>query len=56
MDLYAFRVYMVEGFYIVTYALGIYLLNQLILFLTPKVDPALSNDSDVYTFAKIERA
>mmetsp|Transcript_2263 Transcript_2263/g.8067 ORF Transcript_2263/g.8067 Transcript_2263/m.8067 type:complete len:199 (+) Transcript_2263:150-746(+) len=36
---YFLRVYLVGGFYIVTYALGIYLLNLLIGFLTPKVDP-----------------
>lgn len=34
-----------QGWYIVTYALGIYLLNLFIAFLTPKIDPAL-NDID----------
>lgn len=29
-----------QGFYIVTYGLGIYLLNLLIAFLSPQVDPA----------------
>ena len=37
--LYILRVYIIEGFYIVTYALGIYLLNLLIGFLSPNVDP-----------------
>ena len=37
--LYLIRVYFLEGFYIVTYALGIYLLNLLIGFLSPNVDP-----------------
>lgn len=37
--LYAVRVYFVQGFYIVTYGLGIYLLNLLIGFLSPMVDP-----------------
>lgn len=37
--LYALRVYYVQGFYIVTYGLGIYLLNLLIGFLSPLVDP-----------------
>ncbi|KAK7263182.1 hypothetical protein RJT34_30768 [Clitoria ternatea] len=37
--LYALRVYFVEGFYIVTYGLGIYILNLLIGFLSPQVDP-----------------
>ena len=30
-----------QGWYIVTYALGIYHLNLFIAFLTPKIDPAL---------------
>ncbi|CAO2813462.1 unnamed protein product [Amaranthus hypochondriacus] len=37
--IYALRVYFVEGFYIITYALGIYILNLLIGFLSPLVDP-----------------
>ncbi|KAF7810880.1 protein RER1B-like [Senna tora] len=39
--IYVLRVYYVEGFYIVSYGLGIYLLNLLILFLSPLVDPGL---------------
>lgn len=39
--LYFIRVYYVEGFYIITYALGIYILNLLIGFLSPLVDPEL---------------
>ncbi|OTF69960.1 RER1-like protein [Euroglyphus maynei] len=35
------RVIIYQGFYIVTYALGIYYLNMLIAFLTPKIDPAV---------------
>ncbi|KAJ1260955.1 hypothetical protein BS78_10G271100 [Paspalum vaginatum] len=38
---YALRVYYVRGFYVVTYGLGIYLLNLLIGFLSPMVDPEL---------------
>ena len=34
---YFLRVYLVNGWYIVTYGLGIYLLNQLIGFLSPQV-------------------
>jgi hypothetical protein len=37
--IYLLRVYVVGGFFIVTYALGIYLLNLLIGFLSPSVDP-----------------
>ena len=36
----------VQGWYIVTYALGIYLLNLLIAFLTPKIDPAIAQFED----------
>ncbi|XP_058092055.1 protein RER1B-like [Magnolia sinica] len=39
--IYFLRVYYLQGFYIVTYGLGIYLLNLLIGFLSPKVDPEL---------------
>ncbi|KAL8264550.1 hypothetical protein R6Q59_022680 [Mikania micrantha] len=39
--LYALRVYYVQGFYIITYGLGIYILNLLIGFLSPLVDPEL---------------
>jgi len=37
--LYIIRVYSVGGFFIITYALGIYLLNLLIGFLSPSMDP-----------------
>jgi len=30
-----------QGWYIITYALGIYHLNLLIAFLSPRIDPAL---------------
>lgn len=33
-----------QGWYIVTYALGIYHLNLFIAFLTPKIDPAMDFD------------
>lgn len=36
---YAIRVYLLQGFYIVTYGIGIYNLNLLIGFLSPQVDP-----------------
>ena len=35
--IYFVRVYLLNGWFIVTYALGIYLLNQLIGFLSPQV-------------------
>ena len=37
--LYVLRSATVGGFYIISYALGIYLLNLLIGFLAPKIDP-----------------
>ncbi|XP_065842153.1 protein RER1-like [Oscarella lobularis] len=40
--LYSVRVYLLEGWYIITYALGIYVLNLLIAFLSPKIDPAVA--------------
>ncbi|MCL7021787.1 hypothetical protein MKW94_019663 [Papaver nudicaule] len=40
-SIYILRVYYVQGFYIVSYGLGIYLLNLLIGFLSPKVDPEM---------------
>ncbi|KAF5752876.1 Protein RER1A -like protein [Tripterygium wilfordii] len=39
--IYAVRVYMVEGFYIITYGLGIYMLSLLIGFLSPQIDPEI---------------
>lgn len=41
IGLYAFRVARWGGFYIVTYAIGIYNLNLLLGFITPSVDPEL---------------
>ncbi|GAB2224864.1 hypothetical protein Droror1_Dr00005642 [Drosera rotundifolia] len=39
--IYFLRVYYVQGFYIISYGLGIYILNLLIGFLSPKIDPEL---------------
>ena len=36
-SLYVLRVYYLNGWYIVTYGLGIYLLNQLLGFISPQV-------------------
>ncbi|CAM8942292.1 unnamed protein product [Rhodiola kirilowii] len=41
--IYVLRVYYVQGFYVISYGLGIYILNLLIGFLSPKVDPELEN-------------
>lgn len=44
--IYALRVYFVQGFYIITYGLGIYILQLLIAFLSPQVDPEIHSLSD----------
>ncbi|KAF7809857.1 protein RER1A-like [Senna tora] len=44
--IYIIRVYYVQGFYIVSYGLGIYILNLLIGFLSPQVDPEIQELSD----------
>ena len=37
--IYCLRVYLINGWYIITYGLGIYVLNLLIGFLSPQSDP-----------------
>ncbi|XP_011007462.1 PREDICTED: protein RER1B-like [Populus euphratica] len=44
--IYVLRAYFVQGFYIISYGLGIYILNLLIGFLSPKVDPELEITDD----------
>ncbi|KAI3808555.1 hypothetical protein L1987_24508 [Smallanthus sonchifolius] len=44
--IYTVRVFFVQGFYVVSYALGIYILNLLIGFLSPQVDPEFQDLSD----------
>uniref|UniRef100_A0A2P2MGB7 Protein RER1 n=1 Tax=Rhizophora mucronata TaxID=61149 RepID=A0A2P2MGB7_RHIMU len=39
--IYCLRVFYIQGFYIISYGLGIYILNLLIGFLSPLVDPEL---------------
>jgi len=54
--IYALRVYSMKGFHVVSYGLATYVLNLLIGFLSPKVDPELEGlegaspgkDSDEY--------
>ncbi|XP_065890339.1 protein RER1-like [Dysidea avara] len=41
---YAIRVYLLQGWHIISYALAIYILNLFILFLSPKIDPAFEDD------------
>jgi len=49
MVLYVFRVAYFGGWFIISYGLGIYLLNLLIGFLTPQVDPELDEPSPLPT-------
>ncbi|KAK2547935.1 Protein RER1, partial [Acropora cervicornis] len=52
MFLFMARIFYLQGWYIVTYALGIYQLNLFIAFLTPKIDPALDElgESDIVMY------
>ncbi|XP_018847405.1 protein RER1A-like [Juglans regia] len=45
-SVYVLRVYVVQGFYIVSYGLGIYILNLLIGFLSPQVEPEIQGLSE----------
>lgn len=45
---YGIRVYLLQGWYIITYALGIYLLNLFICFLSPRWDPAKEQQRDFF--------
>ncbi|XP_044487834.1 protein RER1A-like isoform X2 [Mangifera indica] len=47
--IYALRVYLVQGFYIITYGLGIYMLNLLMGFLSPQIDPEISDEPTLPT-------
>lgn len=47
--IYILRIYFVQGFYVVSYAVGIYILNLLIGFLSPQVDPELQALDDAPT-------
>jgi hypothetical protein len=46
--LYGIRAVTANGWYIITYALGIYYLNLLLAFLSPKIDPSygMTDDDD----------
>jgi len=44
MILFMGRVFLYHGWYIITYALGIYYLNLFLAFIPPKIDPAMFED------------
>ena len=45
--IYGLRVMWLGGWYIVSYALAIYLLNLFIAFLTPRFDPAQREEDEI---------
>jgi len=45
--LFFLRIVVAQGWYIVAYCLGIYLLNLFLAFLQPKFDPSLSQDEGI---------
>lgn len=53
LGIFLLRIVTIQGFYVVAYAMGIYLLNIFLLFLSPRFDPAsadedgLGNDAPV---------
>ncbi|KAL8706309.1 MAG: hypothetical protein Q9201_000628 [Fulgogasparrea decipioides] len=44
LALFFLRIVLAQGWYIVCYSLGIYLLNLFLAFLQPKIDPSLTQD------------
>ncbi|KAI9704041.1 MAG: retention in endoplasmic reticulum protein 1 [Bogoriella megaspora] len=42
--LFALRIFLAQGWYIVAYSLGIYLLNLFLAFISPKFDPSLEEE------------
>uniref|UniRef100_A0AC35UA48 Protein RER1 n=1 Tax=Rhabditophanes sp. KR3021 TaxID=114890 RepID=A0AC35UA48_9BILA len=44
--LFCLRIFSLQGYYLICYALFIYYLNMFLAFLTPKIDPAMDLDSD----------
>ncbi|KAL0086898.1 hypothetical protein F4703DRAFT_1849384 [Phycomyces blakesleeanus] len=45
LTLFMIRIVLAEGWYIICYALGIYLLNMFLAFLTPKITPSMEMDN-----------
>lgn len=44
MLLFMIRIVVSQGWYIIAYGLGIFLLNMFLAFLTPKFDPSLEQE------------
>ncbi|KAI4724703.1 retrieval of early ER protein Rer1 [Aureobasidium sp. EXF-10728] len=45
--MFALRIFFAQGWYIVAYSLGIYLLNLFLAFISPKFDPGLESAEDM---------
>ena len=45
--IYTVRVLLLQGWYIVSYALAIYLLNLFIAFISPKFDPVMEEEEEI---------
>lgn len=52
--LFLLRIILGHGYYIVCYALFIYLLNQFLAFLSPKFDPSLNDESGISNSAMLK--
>lgn len=46
IGVFLLRILLLQGWYIICYALGIYHLNLFLAFLTPKIDPAYMDEDD----------
>ncbi|KAJ2892950.1 hypothetical protein GGI21_000551 [Coemansia aciculifera] len=44
--MFLLRIIFAQGWYIICYALGIYMLNLFLAFLTPKIDPEMAEELD----------
>lgn len=45
--IYTIRVFVLQGWYIISYALAIYLLNLFIAFISPKFDPVMEEEEEI---------
>ncbi|KAJ2025969.1 hypothetical protein IWW57_003192, partial [Coemansia sp. S610] len=46
MFMFLLRIILAQGWFIICYALGIYMLNLFLAFLTPKIDPEMAEELD----------
>ena len=53
ISIFLLRIIFAQGWYIICYALGIYLLNLFLAFLTPKFDPSLEQELKTNLLKKV---